>query len=131
MAKKKEYGIFKPFLLKKYTYHKITKSLSLDFNSTIPPKYCGFDKSGDDKLCCSDLNGIPTVAVPQNPKYPISNPKLFDCVDHTPECSRWAKTHPDSCSPGHDSYEFMRSACQKTCRRCGSDVSYKSIQNCS
>lgn len=93
----------------------------------MPPAYCGLDdESGDDKLCCSDLDGKPAVTKPQPPKYPVSNPKRFECVDHTEECSRWAKSHPKSCSPEHDSYGFMRSACQKTCGRCGSDVSCKS-----
>ena len=52
----------------------------------------------------------------------INKPKLFACDDHTSTCSQWEKDHPESCSPGHDSYGFMRSACQKSCGRCGADV---------
>ena len=102
-------------------------SYFLDFNDTTPPKHCGYDeKTGDDKLCCSDFT-LPFDSLPQPPKYPIDNPKLFECIDLTPECSRWAKDHPESCSIGHDSYEFMRSACQKSCGRCESNVSFISV----
>ena len=94
-----------------------------DFNNSSPPKFCGFDKSGDDTLCCSDLNGEPFKPTLQPPKYPINDPKRFGCADHTSACSKWKKDHPESCSYGHDSYGFMRSACQKSCKRCGSDVS--------
>ena len=95
----------------------------LDFDDSTPPRYCGLDKSGEDKLCCADFNGKPAISKPLPPKYPVDNPTVFDCSDHTPQCTRWAKDHPDSCKPGHDSFQFMRSACQKTCGRCGSDVS--------
>ena len=94
-----------------------------DFNNSSPPKFCGFDEFGDDTLCCSDLNGEPFKPTLQTPKYPINDPKLFGCADHTSACSKWAKDHPESCLPGHDSYEFMRSACQKSCKRCLADVS--------
>jgi len=107
-----------------------TKCGRKDFNNSSPPKACGFDESGDDKLCCSDLNGQPFKPTLQPPKYPINKPKLFECDDHTSTCSQWAKDHPESCSPGHDSYGFMRSACQKSCGRCGSDGCVDNYEKC-
>ena len=88
----------------------------------MPPKSCGFDNSGIDKLCCSDLKGK-KVNKSQPPKYHEKNSKPFPCIDHAPEhCKRWKANSPKSCSPGHSSYIFMRLACQKTCDICGSEV---------
>lgn len=89
----------------------------------MPPLTCGFDNGGEDKFCCSDTSFFPVPQIPQPPKFLSYNKWKYSCEDHTPKCQEWAKSHPDSCYPGHESYPFMRSACQKSCERCGSEVS--------
>lgn len=89
----------------------------------MPPMTCGFDDAGRDKVCCSKNNFSPPISTPQPPKVLSYNIWKYSCIDHTSKCQDWVKDHPESCYPGHDSYIFMRSACQKSCRRCGLDVS--------
>ena len=89
----------------------------------MPPMTCGFDNAGEDKFCCSDTSFFPAPQTPQPPKFLLYNKWKYSCEDHTPKCQDWIKSHPDSCYPGHESYPFMRSACQKSCERCGSEVS--------
>jgi len=101
-----------------------------DFNGTQPPMTCGFDNSGEDKLCCSDFNSYPNSPTSQPPKFRTRSNKKYPCVDHTPKCKEWAKDHPDSCSPGHESYRFMRSACQKSCDRCKSEGCVDNYEKC-
>ena len=61
---------------------------------------------------------------PQPPLFPITGTKRpRPCVDHTIHCTDWFKAAPESCDPGHSSFKFMRAACQKTCGRCGNNVS--------
>ena len=124
LSPKQYHFVWKNISIHVHCYELEKRKYALDFNKSSPPKSCGFDEYGDDKLCCSDLNGKPFKTTLQPPKYPINNPKLYACNDHTSSCSKWAKDHPESCSPGHDSYGFMRSACQKSCGRCGSNVSW-------
>jgi len=101
-----------------------------DFNNTMPPKSCGFENSGIDKLCCSDLKGK-KINKSQPPKHPEKNSKPFSCIDHATEhCKRWKANSPKSCSPGHSSYIFMRLACQKTCDICGSEGCVDKYKKC-
>lgn len=94
-----------------------------DFTEDNPPDICGHDaKSGEDLFCCSDSRG---VKIPQEAKFK----PLAQCEDQTEMCEIWGKSHPESCSPGHKSYPFMREACYKTCKRCENYVSlYFSVQ---
>ena len=64
-----------------------------------------------------------TVKTSQRPLFPnvfVLNPR--PCIDHTAQCTRWAKDHPESCIPGNLGYAFMREACQESCGRCGEKV---------
>ena len=99
--------------------------LVLDFNSTTgPPNFCGIDETtGEDMFCCSYTNGQ-SVTELQPPQFPTTSNEARPCDDHSTHCKRWAKNYPDSCSPGHKSYIFMREVCQSSCKRCGDNVSF-------
>ena len=87
-----------------------------DFSNSTPPAFCGFDQeSGDDKFCCQSKG--PLFKTPQAPQFPL-NGQARPCQDHTEVCSKWVKDHPESCSPNHSSYEFMKTACSKSCQKC-------------
>jgi len=58
------------------------------------------------------------------------NKRKYSCEDHTPKCQDWVRSHPDGCYPGHESYPFMRSACQKSCKRCGSEGCVDNYEKC-
>ena len=62
------------------------------------------------------------ASTPQVPKFPLKNSNARPCMDHTKYCAQWKKNYPESCSPGHESYIFMREACQESCGRCGNKV---------
>ena len=81
-------------------------------NSTYSPQSCGYDESsGEDKICCGDLNGE-RVITPHYPKFPQQNWKEITdgtlvflaearpCMDHTKYCTDWIQKYPESCSPG-------------------------------
>ena len=110
-------------------------------NSTNSPQSCGYDESsGEDKICCGDLNGE-RVITPHYPKFPqqswkeITNGTLVflsearPCMDHTKYCKDWIQRYPESGLPGHESYIFMREACQESCGRCGSYVRFLFIKD--
>ena len=107
-----------------YVAYNINNDLVLDFNSTTgPPNFCGIDETtGEDMFCCSDTNGQ-SVTKLQPPQFPTASNEARPCVDHSTHCKRWAKNYPESCSPGHKSYIFMRETCQSSCKRCGDNVS--------
>jgi hypothetical protein len=77
-------------------------------------------------FCCSDTNGQ-SITKLQPPQFPTASNEPRPCVDHSTHCKRWAKNYPESCSPGHNSYIFMREACQSSCKRCGDSVSFISF----
>ena len=125
--------------IEKYSVnHKYTFFTHIDFNNITggPPELCGWDlSSGEDKFCCEDLHGEPSlrsrrnlVTNPQPPLYPEKESgNARPCRDHSPECARWASVKPDSCKPHPDplsaesldhSYQFMREACMESCGRC-------------
>ena len=95
----------------------------VDFNdATSSPQSCGYDENtGEDKICCEDYGGIPVIGS-QPPKFPSKNLKARPCLDHTKQCTKWVQKYPESCKPGHESYIFMREACQESCGRCKNDV---------
>ena len=92
-------------------------------NLTNSPQSCGYDESsGEDKICCGDLNGE-RIITPHYPKFPQQNlAEARPCMDHTKYCTDWIQKYPESCSPGHESYIFMREACMESCGRCESYV---------
>ena len=92
-----------------------------------PPQFCGVDQdSGDDAICCSDSKDVMETKT-QAPQYPrlITARKIGprSCEDTTYNCAKWVKKSPESCLPGHESYYFMRLACQESCGRCQTNVS--------
>ena len=95
---------------------RMTECSLQDFSNSTPPAFCGFDQeSGEDKFCCQSKG--PLFQTPQAPQFPL-NGRARPCQDHTEVCSKWVKDHPESCSPDHSSYEFMRTACSKSCQKC-------------
>ena len=100
----------------------------LDFSFTKgPPNYIGINENtGEDMFCCSDINGQ-TITKPQLPQFPTVSNEPRPCDDYSTHCTRWAKNYPESCSPGHKSYVFMREVCQSSCKRCGDNVSFISL----
>ena len=94
----------------------ITECSVQDFNNSTPPAFCGFDpNTGDDRFCCQSQGDL--YQSPQAPLFPQQG-QARPCQDHTEVCAKWVKEHPDSCTPSHPSYEFMRTSCQKSCQRC-------------
>jgi len=102
-----------------------------DSNSIISdeflPTYCtDSSKTDQDHFCCDKNSNIieqnhvgddvPHVKEP--PIFTKANDKPWPCVDHTEMCKTWAKTHPDSCKPGDNHYEFMKLACMESCQIC-------------
>jgi len=102
-----------------------------DFNSTTgPPNFCGIDETtGEDMFCCSDKNGQ-SISDLQPPQFPTASNEPRPCVDHSTHCKRWAKNYPESCSPGHESYIFMREVCQSSCKRCGDNGCVDHYEKC-
>ena len=101
-------------------------------NSTAPPIPCNdgingkFSRqTGEDYFCCTeDFSGSSNVGTPQLPIYKTANGQPWPCVDHVDQCKQWVKEHPDSCSPEHGSFEFMKLACMESCKICEENVSY-------
>ena len=107
-----------------------------DSNSIISdeflPTYCtDSSKTDQDHFCC-DKNytiieqnhvGDDVPHLKEPPIFTKANDKPWPCVDHTKMCKTWAKTHPDSCKPGDDHYEFMKLACMESCQICKDHVS--------
>ena len=99
----------------------------LDFNNSMPPESCGFDKvTGEDKFCCSDLGPEQKlVEEPQLPLFLDKNSKAHPCMDQSSHCKKWIENSPGSCTPRFDatfgnarnSYSFMREVCQETCNQ--------------
>ena len=99
----------------------------LDFNRSMPPESCGFDKvTGEDKFCCSDLGPEQKlVEEPQLPLFLDKNSKAYPCMDQSSHCQKWIENSPGSCIPrfeathgnARNSYSFMREVCQETCNQ--------------
>jgi len=93
-----------------------------DFENDTPPTACGYTKSGEDMVCCTDKDG-PKVTTPQKPQFRLSEKinslKPYPCSDHSWKCLDWVLENPDTCNPTHPSYMFMRNACPLSCGRCG------------
>ena len=95
-------------------------------NSTIPPTLCKFSReTGEDYFCCNEgFSGSSKVpGIPQSPIYKTINGQPWPCADHTDQCQQWINDHPDSCSPQHESYGFMKLACMESCKICEGHVS--------
>merc|ERR1712110_150422 len=83
---------------------------------------------GEDMICCSDLAGEKVSEKYQKPLYKVDTKSLtlssinrkveFPCSDHSWMCLDWLINDPESCTPGHPSYVFMREACPLRCGRC-------------
>ena len=70
----------------------------LDFNNTLPPEACGYDKStGEDMFCCSDLDkNSQKVLKAQAPLFTNKTTKqAYSCMDQTSHCERWIKGNPN------------------------------------
>ena len=66
-------------------------------NSTYSPQSCGYDESsGEDKICCGDLNGE-RVITPQYPKFPQQN--LAE--------ARWFSVGIFKYKPGYKSHDLL------------------------
>ena len=74
--------------------------------------------------CCETQNGgIKVDLTPQPPKFKLDNGEAYECSDHTSHCERWARDFPQSCTnSSHESFEFMRFSCMKSCKLCGREV---------
>ena len=93
-------------------------------NSTTPPIPCKFSRqTGEDYFCCTeDFSASSNSVTPQLPIYKTTNDQPWPCVDHVHQCKQWVKRHPDSCSPEHGSFGFMKLACMESCKICGDQV---------
>jgi len=93
-----------------------------EFEKEKPPTPCGYTKLGDDMICCSDLAGEKVSEKYQKPLYEVNTKSFhkveFPCSDHSWMCLDWLINDPESCTPGHPSYVFMREACPLRCGRC-------------
>lgn len=97
----------------------------VDFHKTSPPRNCGYDETtGEDKFCCAYLDGQKIDIPPQPPQFPEKGWKARPCQDHITLCKKWVKSHPDSCTQDHKSFEFMKVACMESCGRCNGKVNF-------
>ena len=97
-------------------------------NSTTPPIPCKFSRqTGEDYFYCTeDISESQNAGIPQLPIYKTANGQPWPCVDFVHQCKQWIKDHPDSCSPEHESFGFMKLACMESCKICR-DVSSSSV----
>lgn len=94
----------------------VVKSLCslADFSGDEPSFACGNDaETGEDKFCCRG---------PASDK-PLPKPDKrygdYKCRDYTDACKKFVVQSPDSCSPSHSSFRFMKLACMESCGLCG------------
>jgi len=114
------------------TFHEFFSEL----NGKEPPILCDYNsRTKIHRFCCSPKeNSNDQERRPELVSLQVTNGgRRYNCEDYVPQCQKWAREVPNSCTDGnHPSFLFMSIACMQSCEHCGRKVGHllHTLQNC-